>query len=95
MSPLFRARRILICFYFLLIVEVVIARPPLLPGPGELLSGLLVHLSSISPGTAGRSSEKSLKFLGETSDYADFTARNPEDLPDRTTDYASACTKPK
>jgi hypothetical protein len=43
----------------------------------------------------GEVSKKVWKFLEDTADYADFTGRNRENLPDRTTDVASACTKPK
>jgi hypothetical protein len=59
------------------------------------LVSIAVDLSPTSPGMAGRSSEKSLEFFGGSADYADFTGRNREDLPDGTTDVASACTKPK
>ena len=44
------------------IVDVVAGRP-LLRGPGEILCGLLVHLSPTSPGTAEQSFEKSLKIF--------------------------------
>ena len=64
----------------------------------EMLCGYLqivVDLSTSSPGIVSRSFEKSLEFLEQTADYADFTGGNREDLPDKTTDVASACTKPK
>src|SRR5439155_27236747 len=52
---------ILLVIYF--ICSWLGAGRPQLRAPGEIFFGFLVNLPSLSPGTSGRSSEKSLKIL--------------------------------